>query len=1023
MEKIIEINEKFIDYVTGIFTGETNVNFDQIKLYVMLALGCIILVVVIRFNARIMTRKKTERELVPIEILPKEGATLDQIENLLEYLHGMLLNTKTRSLFFGDPYMSYEVVATEGLIKYYCMIPKNYARQFIERSYATYPEVLVRLSNKDHLPEKYWQPLYEKILLIPQHIVYQILRIKDGFEFYKKFKKSEIETPENADNDNDENTSFFGTIIKSITFAGSIRKKPKKIQVGKKKKKAFADEMVLFKDYIYPIKTKDVGIDAAIASSMKNMLYHETLIFQVVAKPISQKWANRSRKKIEVFEKTGKLPGDKGNSGIMKVLNELGDELKAELHKIRGTRAGSNNSTRKSQNERHEIRGVTEKNKHYGFETKIRIIAVGENKPRNREKVKALSASLNGLKELNEFKRKKVYNKRRFYKHLKLRRFPLKEGNNIFSDQELRNLFMNLPGSETIKAIEEIEPLKIKELPPPRNVEGTLNLYGTNDFRGKQTICGLTDEDALRHVRIKGETGTGKTELLLKGLIDHVRRGYGAALIEPHGEFAQMFLERCPADRRADVILFDLASDYVPPLNLLYTRPGMSEVQIEKQRTSVIELFRKTFSDAWSGKNENFFENGIKTLMAANESIVLLSKLFTDRKWREDLIAEYVEDTHLKQFWNDMFIYDNDGKLIKETQATVKSLQYKLDSFLGSPSFRRAIGNKTMINWKESMDQNKIIIFKLTKDNLTKERIKFLGTMGLEFLVNAAFERNKDTRKKNIFKIVIDEAENFADPKIEELINELRKYGVMLEIAYHSDSQLDKVKGLKKALEGVGTKIVFKTKADAVTEAKDFGSGITADNIKELPFRHAYAQFLVNGANSNVFNIRTLDRDEVPTEIAKQSVFEIEKNNRERRKHRKEVDKFINEKLHASEVVKVTPSVEEVTGWKAEDLEKIMNPVPEDYDPGEFIQPEFVGEEKQAAIQEFDNATSNTHSQEVDPWDWDHGFDLDEELTVTTEVPEEIVVPEVETQTSNNEDIEEVIDVEDDNKKKKHWDF
>jgi len=1028
IEKLKDFNANVYEIIMQILSGESDIDLKKVILIGVAIIGLMILFSGIKLIARFFTRRKAERNLVTIEILPKEGTSLEQIENLLEYLHGMLLNTKMRSLWYGDPYMSFEIKATEGLIKYYCMVPKNYSNQFIERVYATYPDTLVRSRDGDHLEHKYWQSGTEKLNLIIKHFVYQVQRIKDGFEHYKIVSE--------ASGDEQKKTSFFGTIFKAITFKGSIRKKPTKIQVGKKRKRAFADEMILFKDYIYPIKTKDVNLDSAIASSMKNLEYHETLIFQVMVKPISSKWASRSRKTIEKFEKTGELPGDKRNSGLAKEFNELSDQLKSEIHDMKGTTAKSTNSTRKSQYERHEIRGVTEKNKHYGFDTKIRIMAVGQSKTRNREKVKALSAALNGLKELNEFKRKKVYNKKRFYRHLRLRRFPLKESKNILNDQELRNIFMKLPDQVTIEGISEIEQLQIKELPPPRNVEEKINLYGINDFRGKQTICGLTDEDALRHVSIKGETGTGKTELLLKSLLDHVRRGYGAALIEPHGEFAQTFLERCPPERRADVILFDLASDHVPELNMLYNKPGMSEVALEKQRTSVIELFRKTFSDAWSGKNENFFENGVKTLMAANESIVLLSKLFSDRKWRESLIMEYVRDPQVLQFWNDLFIYDKDGKLIKETQSTVNSLQYKLDSFLSSPSFKRAVGAETMIDWQEAMDQNKIIIFKLVKENLTKERIKFLGTMGLEFLVNAAFERNPKTRRSNIFKIVIDEAENFADKKLEELINELRKYGVMLEIAFHSNSQLDKVKGLSKALQGVGTKIVFKTKPDAKFEADEFGGGITETNIKELPFRHAYVQFLVNGATSKVFNIRTLDRDEVTTDVANQSVFEIEKFNRENRKHKSEVDKIINKKLLSSEIEITERSVEEVTGFNSDELEDLMNPVPEDYQSEDFGQPEMVGAEKQAAVNGFDAAVNNTTGHDLpgevqDPWDWSVDFDPEEVTDPSCgESPDKVIV--LEENSTENENITENNDKSENSKtdeeqngelKQNHWDF
>jgi hypothetical protein len=81
----------------------------------------------------------------------------------------------------------------------------------------------------------------------------------------------------------------------------------------------------------------------------------------------------------------------------------------------------------------------------------------------------------------------------------------------------------------------------------------------------------LSVADRLRHVWILGQTGTGKSTLMLNRILQDLEEGHGVAVFDPHGELVDAVRRLLPASRRGDVVLVDLADrGHTPPaLNLL----------------------------------------------------------------------------------------------------------------------------------------------------------------------------------------------------------------------------------------------------------------------------------------------------------------------------------------------------------------------------------------------------------------------------------------------------------------------
>src|SRR5271156_5761509 len=64
----------------------------------------------------------------------------------------------------------------------------------------------------------------------------------------------------------------------------------------------------------------------------------------------------------------------------------------------------------------------------------------------------------------------------------------------------------------------------------------------------------LDPEERRRHLYIVGQTGTGKSTLLLNLIAQDLAAGEGLALLDPHGDLAEAVLMHVPRSRTNDLV-------------------------------------------------------------------------------------------------------------------------------------------------------------------------------------------------------------------------------------------------------------------------------------------------------------------------------------------------------------------------------------------------------------------------------------------------------------------------------------
>jgi len=220
----------------------------------------------------------------------------------------------------------------------------------------------------------------------------------------------------------------------------------------------------------------------------------------------------------------------------------------------------------------------------------------------------------------------------------------------------------------------------------------------------------------------------------------------------------------------------------------------------------------------------------------------------------------------------------------------------KFDGFLSNDYMRPIISQeKSAFNFREVMDNKKILLINLSKGRLGELNSGLIGLIVVGKILMAALSR-VDSLDKNLppFYLYIDEFQNVTTDSISSILSEARKYKLSLNIAHQYIKQIDE--GIKDAIFGnVGSMAVFRVgQEDAEFLKSQFEPTFTAQDIASIDNRNAYLKMLVDGEPQKPFNIRTLAPEEGSQENA-----EIIKNLSRQKygRDRKEVEDVIRKNI------------------------------------------------------------------------------------------------------------------------------
>ncbi len=496
--------------------------------------------------------------------------------------------------------------------------------------------------------------------------------------------------------------------------------------------------------------------------------------------------------------------------------------------------------------------------------TSIRLAVSAGNKERAETLLSHLESSFNQFDDTqgNSIRFKRILSGgklKNFLRSFAFRSFDFDE-TIPFNLHELTS-FMHFHTS-ALKGISQLKTIKSGEAPPPLDLPNTGTIIGINRYRSEESKIHITDEDRLRHVYTIGQTGTGKSTLLKNMIIQDIERGNGVCMIDPHGGDVQDVLAHVPRGRLQDVIYFDPAYTERPMgLNMLEF-----DRRYPEQKTFVVNelfnIFQKLYGavpESMGPMFEQYFRNAALLVIEDPESgstLLDVSRVLSNKEFRALKLLRCGNPV-VVQFWKEIAEKaGGEGALAN----IVPYITSKFDVFLANEIMRPIVAQeKSAFNFRDIMDNKKILLVNLSKGRLGDINANLLGLILVGKILMASLSR-VDSIGKDLppFYLYIDEFQNITTPSISTILSEARKYKLSLSIAHQFIAQLEE--GIKNAVFGnVGTLVVFRVgNDDAEYLAKQFEPVFTATQIINIDNRNAYVKMLANGKPVKPFNMETL---------------------------------------------------------------------------------------------------------------------------------------------------------------------
>ncbi|OGH48323.1 MAG: hypothetical protein A3A51_00585 [Candidatus Levybacteria bacterium RIFCSPLOWO2_01_FULL_39_10] len=376
-------------------------------------------------------------------------------------------------------------------------------------------------------------------------------------------------------------------------------------------------------------------------------------------------------------------------------------------------------------------------------------------------------------------------------------------------------------------------------------------------YRGLTRDVFIEKDDRRRHMYIIGKTGTGKTEFLKQMIIQDIQNGEGVGVVDPHGDLIEDLLQIVPSERAEDVILFD-PSDTQRPMGL-----NMLEAQTEEEKhyvvSSIVGLMYKLYDPNKTGiigpRFEHAIRNAMLTVMSRpGSTFIEVVRVMTDSRFVQELLPE-VQDPIVRRYWTDQIAQTSDFHKSEVLDYIVS----KFGRFVTNKTMRNIIGqSQSAFNFREVMDNKKILLVNLSKGRIGEENSSFLGLILVPKILVAAMSRqNVPMEQRNDFFLYVDEFQNFATPDFAQILSEARKYRLNLIVANQFIGQMEEE--IKNAIFGnVGTLAAFRV---GVTDANylqhEFQPTFDEADLINIDRYNAYVRTVVNGEPVPPFSLDT----------------------------------------------------------------------------------------------------------------------------------------------------------------------
>ena len=598
----------------------------------------------------------------------------------------------------------------------------------------------------------------------------------------------------------------------------------------------------------------------SILSAFSNISRDEKVWIQILVEPLHENWLKKMRKTADDIKE------GKKKLWFWWIIQKLRDSGKKETSE-------KEQKEKKHSFSQQQLSDFDKKMDDELFRVKIRTIATSPDKQRPRKIIDDISRLFNQYNYigLNTLKFNKAQDLQTFARHYSLRI--------LYPDTSLLTNILKFNPS-TVLNIKELSSIihfphgrfnqnpriawqKFKVIPAPDDLPSEGIVVGYNNYWGVKREIRITDKDRFRHIYILGQTGTGKSTIMLTQAIDDMDNGRGFTFIDPHGEAVEFLLRHFPKERIDDLIYFDLWNTAYPiGLNPLEVSPDDSDEK-DVVTNDLVEMFIQMYGhEIFGPRIQDYFRNACLLLMDQPEggTIVDIMRLFTDEAFAEAKIRN-LKDPVVAAWWNKTYKKMGD----REKAEIIPFIQAKFWPFTTGVYVRNIIGqSKSAFKMYDAMQQKKIILMNLAKGISGEETSKLIGKIIAMQVKLSALKRAKIEEKDRVpHYLYVDEFQNYVSQSFESIMSEARKYRLGLVVAHQYTDQL-KQGGLwgeldlsKTIFGNIGNMFVYKVGApDAEFLAKEFEPEFSQTDLTSTEAFMGACKISINNQQTRPFSFK-----------------------------------------------------------------------------------------------------------------------------------------------------------------------
>ncbi|MEX1138906.1 MAG: type IV secretion system DNA-binding domain-containing protein [Bacteroidota bacterium] len=386
-----------------------------------------------------------------------------------------------------------------------------------------------------------------------------------------------------------------------------------------------------------------------------------------------------------------------------------------------------------------------------------------------------------------------------------------------------------------------------KTRPAPTEAKGHSYALGENTHEAERVAVSLSEAHRLKHIHIIGATGTGKSTLLLRLILQDIAAENGCAVLDPHGDLIDTILGNVPSERARDVVLLDPSeAQSAIGFNILSARSDLEKTVLA---SDLVEIIRR-FSASWGDQMTAVLGNAVSALLESNEPVTLLDikRFLADEEYRRSILRK-VEDSAIRSFW------ESEYPLLRSSVQA--SLLTRLDTLLLPKPLRRIFSSPSVIDFGEIVNKRKIFLARLPQGLIGEESAHLLGSLVVSKLHQTALGRQvMEPSARKHFYLYIDEFQYFVTRSMAGLLSGGRKYGLGLVLAHQDLRQLwDYDTALANSvITNAGTRICFRLGEFDAQKLKEGFKHFDASDLQSLGTGEALVRL---GRSDYDFNLMT----------------------------------------------------------------------------------------------------------------------------------------------------------------------